>query len=422
MKTKQQIATSIYCVLREKMRHPETQRFHSDARLREDLALDSSSVLELLVLLEVEFGLRLPEEAIMSNDFETVRSVSQLLFAAQKRPDSGKILEYEEDIKLHCFVSCLSEVLKRRGIDQRVFYFGVWDSDVIVTRDFSISYHSETISHEFFVSWFDRLFGIKVRRWYQPDLSREDNVRRLVSLVENRAPDEHIMVMLDMYRLPERKNEFNKDPFPHYLMLGKTPDEGTWMMWDPDYRFEGIVERERVLHAMRHPSVGGGYVFSEAGVREPAREEIIAYYETCMILERNPMTEAIRRVVSAHLSGANHEGTPLELAHLPEAVAEIPILSIRKYAYEHGLAFFFRELGQGDDEFERWCDVIAELVKTYKNIQFQAVRLAKSGDRAMAERVFALLDEQDDRERRIKSRLHELYLNWRRQADAIRVS
>lgn len=417
MKTKQQIATSIYDALREKMAHPHARRFHSDARLREDLALDSSSVLELLVLLEVEFGISLPEEAVMEGDFETVRDVVKTLFDAQVRPDSDKILEYDEDIKLHCFVSCLSEVLKRRGIDQRVLYFGVWDSELVVTSDCVISYHSETIRHDFFVEWFERLFGIAARSFYRPHLDKEENVRRLVSLVETRASFEHVMVMLDMHRLPERKNEFNKDPFPHYLMLGTTIDQDSWMMWDPDYRWEGIVERERVLHALRHPAVNGGYVFSEKGARPPDRSAIIAYYEACMVLDENPMTEAIRHVVSAHLSGIDESGNPLELEHLSEALAEVPILSIRKYAYEHGLAFFFRELGLEEEEFDEWCEVIADLVKTYKNIQFQAVRLAQSAQSNIAEKIFALLCEQDDRERRIKGRLHEVYLAWKGQGE-----
>src|SRR5690606_42069392 len=69
-----------------------------------------------LVLLEVEFGVSLPEEAVMNHDFDTVRNMTKLLFDAQQgRKD---YLDYEEDIKLHCFVSCLSEVLKRRGIDR----------------------------------------------------------------------------------------------------------------------------------------------------------------------------------------------------------------------------------------------------------------------------------------------------------------
>ena len=129
MQTKQQVSECIYRVLAERMSHPSASAFHSDAHLRDDLGLDSSSVLQLLVHLELDHGLALPEEAVMNQDLDTVRQLLEVLHAAQPRPDTGKILEYEEDIKLHCFVSCLSEAIKRRaGLEHRVLYFGVWDS------------------------------------------------------------------------------------------------------------------------------------------------------------------------------------------------------------------------------------------------------------------------------------------------------
>src|SRR5690606_12675645 len=118
-----------------------TGRFHSDARLRDDLALDSSATLQLLALLEVECGLSLPEEAIMNENFDTVRKAVELLHAAQERPTGKQLLDYDEDVKLHCFVSCLAEVLKRRQLDQRALYFGVWDSEIVVDDDYVISYH-----------------------------------------------------------------------------------------------------------------------------------------------------------------------------------------------------------------------------------------------------------------------------------------
>lgn len=413
MKTKQQIAEHMFWVLREKMSHQGAEKFHSDARLREDLGLDSASVLQLVVLLEVEFGISLPEDSIINEDFDTVRNVTKLLFDAQERAFPARVLDYEEDIKLHCFVSCLSEVLKRCQIDQRVLYFGVWDSEIVVSDDAVISYHSESIRHDFFAEWFERLFGIEVREWYQPHLGKDENVQRLVRLVEGRSAGEHIMVMLDMHRLPERVNEFNKDPFPHYLMLGTTPDPDLWMMYDPDYRWEGVIAKERILFAMRHPNVRGGFVFHEGEARAPDPSQIVSYYEACMRLYEYPMTTAIRSVVEAHLAAQSPVGVPLRLSDLPRAVEEVPVLSIRKYAYEHGLAFFFRELNLTEEEFDSWCEVIAELVKTYKAIQFHAVKLAATGDRRIADRVFTLLDEQERREGSIKRRMHEVYSEWR---------
>jgi len=413
MRTKQQVAECIYKVLTEKMNRPHMDAFHSDARLREDLALDSSSTLELLVELELQFGLALSEEAVMSQDLTTVRSVAKLLFEAQVRPESGKILDYDEDVKLHCFVSCLSEVLKRcQGLDQRPLYFGVWDSELIVSDECVISYHSATISHQFFVDWYERLYGIKVHSWYRPELSKEDNAHALAALVTHRTPEQHIITMIDLFHLPERVNEFNKDPFPHYLMLGPTADPERWMVYDPDYRWEGVMKKADIQNAMRRPTVSGGYVFSQNGVRVPDPDDIRAYYEVCMIRHENPMTQAIRSVVRAHLQGTDRAGRPLVLSHLKDAIEEVPVLSIRKYAYEHGLAFFFRELSLSEEEFEQWCEAIAELVKTYKLIHFQAVKLALSGQTAIGQKIFDLLDEQDRREFSIKRRLHEVYLQW----------
>lgn len=413
MKSKQQVGDSIYQVLVHKMSHPGASAFHTDARLREDLGLDSSATLQLLVLLELELGLALPEEAIMDKDFDTVRSVAKVLYDAQPRPPSDKILDYDEDIKLHCFVSCLSEVLKRLdAIEHRVFYFGVWDSEVIVTDRCTISYHSETISHQHFLDWYARLYGIEVRAWYEPSLSKDENAARLVSLVESRTPDQHIMVMLDMHRLPERVNEFNKDPFPHYLMLGPTSNPDAWMMYDPDYRWEGVIQKDRILHAMRHPAVRGGYIFSDRSAHAPQPRQIKAHYDAYMRLDENPMTRAIREVITAHLAGRDKNGNELSLAQLGAALEEVPVLSIRKYAYEHGLAFFWRELVLDEQEFEHWCEVIAQLVKTYKLVQFQAMKVSATGDRQLTERLFAILDHQDQRERQVKRRMHEVFRQW----------
>lgn len=413
MKTKQQVGESIFRVLSQHMCSPYASGFHTDARLREDLALDSSATLQLLVFLELEYGLALPEQALMNQDFHSVRQVAKLLYDAQERPAFDKILEYEEDIKLHCFVSCLSEIIKRRpGLDHRALYFGVWDSEVVVSDDCVISYHSESITHDYFVEWYEKLYGIRVYPWYERALDKERNVERLTSLVEARGENQHIMVMLDMHKLPERVNEFNKDPFPHYLMLGTTPSLNEWMVYDPDYRWEGVIAKERILNAMRSPAVAGGYMFTDEQARDPSPRQIKAYFDSCFVLGRNPMTDAIRQVVSAHLSGRDRSGNPLCLAQLGKALEEVPILSIRKYAYEHGLAFFWRELGLAEVEFDEWCEVIALLVKTYKVIQFQALKAATTGSRALAEKIFEQLNEQDARERQIKLRLNEVYKLW----------
>jgi len=412
MKTRQQIVDAIHQVLALRMAHSHLGAFHSDARLREDLALDSSATLKLLVHLELEHGLALPETALMNQELDTVRALARVLYDAQPRAKSGKVLEYEEDIKLHCFVSCLAEVVKRQlGLDHRVLYFGVWDAEVVVSDRCEISYHSPTISHDAFATWFGRLFGVQVRAWYEPSSTKEENARTLMQLVESRTPDQHIMVMLDLYLLPERVNEFNKDPFPHYLMLGPTHDPESWMMYDPDYRWEGVAARSRILAAVKRPTVAGGYVLSDKGIAAPSPKHIKAYFEASFG-PTNELTSAIRRIVTAHLHGRDEQGRELPLEHLAIALDEVPILSIRKYAYEHGLAFFWRELALDEGEFDTWCEVIAELVKTYKVVQFQALKIGSTGNRELFSKLFDLLDQQDQRENLIKQRLGELFRRW----------
>ena len=87
-------------------------------------------------------------------------------------------------------------------------------------------------------------------------------------------------------------------------------------------------------------------------------------------------------------------------------------MSPRKYAYEHGFAFFWRELELPEQEFDDWCDVIDELAKTYKLIQFNAMKLAVTKKEAFAEKVFQLLDQQDEREFKLKQRLIEVKDSW----------
>ncbi len=145
--------------------------------------------------------------------------------------------------------------------------------------------------------------------------------------------------------------------------------------------------------------------------RRRAPNQIRAYFEACFS-PRNVLTSAIREIVTAHQRGQDDQGRALSLAHLTAALDEVPILSIRKYAYEHGLAFFWRELALPEAEFDSLCDVIAELVKTYKVVQFQATRLAATGNRELFATVFALLEQQDEREALIKRRLHEVFRQW----------
>ena len=407
--TKTDIVNLIHYVLDEKMAVPYVSAFSPYARLNEDLYLDSVMVLQLLLHLELDHGFVIPDEALAKEDFETVDTLANLLARLENTTTAIEAPVEFDDIKVHCFVSCVCEIIKKSElVDHRPFYFGVWDADIVVTDDSRISYHSATINHDFFIDWYKRIYGVAIHRWYDSALSKEANVRRLLSLLDNKVPERNIMVMLDMYLLPERENKFNANPFPHYVMLETTDDPETLLMLDPDYRWEGELPKARILEAIRSPHAVGGYYFDSSDITPSTNAAIKAYFKTCIKLDTNPMTDAVRTIIRHHVDG--HQG--LQLSQLAEALKELPVLSIRKYAYEHGFAFFWRAMNLDDDEFERWCEVIGKLVETYKIIQYRAMKLAVTADEDLARDIFQLLDEQDQRELKIKQHLYAVFQTW----------
>jgi acyl carrier protein len=418
--TDSEILTAIETVLNERMAHAHMDGFGPDARLNEDLYLDSVLILEIFLNLELEYGLSVPEEAIARQAIETVADLVALYqpktFAVivpafpltGGTSDEGVHGEAYYDIKVHCFVSCVCDGLKRRGLDHRPFYFGVWDAKFAVSVRFELLYHAPEISQEFFRAWFERLYGVTVVEWYDPDRAKLDNLAVLLDLVKNRSETGSVMVMLDMFHLPERENKFNQNPFPHYLMLQETADPKTWFVHDPDYRWEGEIARDKVIHAIMQPTVGGGYAFDNAQARTPEAEDLKAYFEACFVGDRNPLVDSARAIVAAHLEEANGVGLP----ELAAALRELPVITIRKYAYEHGFAFFWRALKLPAAEFEMWCEEIEALVQALKTLHYACMKLSQTGDRALAPAVFERLEEADRLELKLKKKLAEVFDLW----------
>lgn len=417
--TETEILAAIETVLIEKMAHGHMDGFGPDARLNEDLYLDSVLILEIFLNLELEYGLSVPEEAIAKQEIETVADLVALYLPKSTvvvpsfpltggTSDEGVHGDAYYDIKVHCFVSCVSDGLKRNGLDQRPFYFGVWDAKFAVSDRFELLYHAPDITQEFFRGWFERLYGVSVVEWYDPDRTKLDNLAVLLGLLKQRSDTGSVMVMLDMFHLPERENKFNQNPFPHYLMLQETADPETWFVHDPDYRWEGDIAREKVIHAIMQPTVGGGYVFDNAEARAPHAEDLKAYFEACFVRGRNPLVDAIRAIVTAHIE----ERDGLTLSTLSAAVRELPVITIRKYAYEHGFAFYWRALKLPAAEFEGWCEEIEALVQSLKTLHYSCMKLAQTGDRALATDVFERLDEADRQEMKLKTKLAEIFDLW----------
>ena len=415
------IIEAIGAILRDEMRHPHLDLFGPSARLNEDLYLDSVQVLQILLSLETEYGLPVSEEAVGRQDVSTVEDLAAIVAPeqAETKPPPAPAESPEGvhgpltyDLKIHCFVSCVCDGLKKRGIDHRPFYALIWDAEFAITDDCRLAYHSDAMDHESFRYWFERLYGVPLVAWYDHSRSKDENIATLLALLERRAPDEAIMVMLDMFHLPERENKFNQNPFPHYLMVELTDDPALWQVRDPDFRWEGTIERDRLLNAIAQPTVAGGYRFDGASAHPPADADLEPFFEACFRPDTNPLIDAARAIVVAHAEGRGG----LRLADVGDALRELPVMTIRKWAYEHGLAFFWRALRWPDAEFQTLCDRVEALVNGLTALHYAVLKLAKSADPDQVAPVLAKLDELDAAEFAIKRRLGEAFEAWRQSA------
>jgi hypothetical protein len=102
----------------------------------------------------------------------------------------------------------------------------------------------------------------------------------------------------------------------------------------------------------------------------------------------------------------------MELAQLATALRELPVISIRKYALEHGFAFFWRSLQLSNAEFDVICDDIEALIQEFKALHYAVMKLSQTSSDAMAARVFEKLDALDAMERDLKGRLAQTYRIW----------
>ena len=399
------IINAIEASLRGPMRNTHMEHFGPDAHLNEDLHLDSVLILNLLLHLETSHDCEVPERELSKDSFKTVRDLARFLAGE----DVSMVVEEEIDIKVHCFVSCLCAAIKARpGMDHRPFYFGVWDTGFHIDDAFRLSYHGPSVKHDHFRHWFRRLYGVDVIGWYNKDDSKTGNLARFEQLLDEKRATEHLMVMLDLYHLPERENKFNQNPFPHYVMIEKTDDPDVWFMHDPDYRWEGTLPRAAILHAIGQPTVEGGYIFDRATATDPGNADLRDYFDAVFDDTHNPLIDAARQIIHAHA----RPGSSLDIAALDLALRELPVIAIRKYAYEHGFAVFWRALDLPDQDFEDWCDEIEALHQGFRTLQYKIIKLAASGDPALVAQVLADLDALDRREFNIKAGLKAWYIKW----------
>jgi len=310
-------------------------------------------------------------------------------------------------IKVHCLVSCVCEMIKRSEADHRPYYFGVWDASFSLSGDYVLSHHDEKINHQEMLDWYERLYGIPVEEWYDHEQSKDENIAQLIQRIEQKDKDENVIVMLDLASLPERENKFHHDVFPHYVMLEATENPEVWHMLDPDFRYEGEIDRARILEAVRHPAVAGGFAFRSTDVRIPDATTVSAYFMSCLNVQ-HPLTEAVKRVV--HHYRKQPEG-------LPTALKQLPVIAIRKYAYEHAFAYLYEAIGRDlqTSDFEKWTDEVETLVNQYSVIQHRTVKYALTGQVEVYLEIERLLEEQEHRERAIKRQLVDTFHAFQRQ-------
>ena len=81
---KQQVIEDIRVIMTQKMSLPHVDKFHPDARLNQDLYLDSVQFLQLLLNLELEKGYDIPDDALSNGSFETVSELANFLLSLQE--------------------------------------------------------------------------------------------------------------------------------------------------------------------------------------------------------------------------------------------------------------------------------------------------------------------------------------------------
>ena len=77
--TREELYQAVYDILKHKLNIPTWQSFQESARLNEDLYLDSIMILQLILHLELDLGLNIPDDMLVPKDFRTVKSLLDFL-------------------------------------------------------------------------------------------------------------------------------------------------------------------------------------------------------------------------------------------------------------------------------------------------------------------------------------------------------
>ncbi|MEC1178427.1 petrobactin biosynthesis protein AsbD [Metasolibacillus meyeri] len=82
--TRQQLIEGIYDIMKNSLELQTLSSFHEDARLNEDLYMDSVMVLQLILHIELDLGISIPDEILVPKDFKTVGTLASFLEKQQE--------------------------------------------------------------------------------------------------------------------------------------------------------------------------------------------------------------------------------------------------------------------------------------------------------------------------------------------------
>ncbi|MFC5051164.1 DUF6005 family protein [Rubritalea spongiae] len=391
-------------VLRQEMEHKHMELFHECAAISEDLQIDSVGMLQLLLHIELSAGLELPEDSFSFADVVTVKDLADLLLGHFE----GAAEETATDeVTVHCLVSCFCDALKEKGIDYRPLYFGLWDAPFFYEKG-RVFYHKLEIDHSLYIKGFECLYGAQVTQWYDHSQSQKENVDSFEGLLATKDSAEEVVAMVDMSKLPARENKYYQKVFPHYAIFEEVAVGKNLLMRDPDFRWSGEVERKQVLESMLIPSIGGGYSYNTEVLHEATRDEVARYFDATLNEQENVYQTLLRQCLDDYGSGSS----AYPLSKLGEALQELPVIAIRKYAYEHAFAYYWLQQVYSEEQFERMCESIAELAEGFNQFHYLAMKYSVTGSASALQKASDSLKELDALEFAIKAELRTAHQSW----------
>ena len=77
--SREELYQAVYDILKHKLNIPTWKYFEESARLNEDLYMDSIMILQLILHLELDIGINIPDDMLVPKDFHTVKSLLDFL-------------------------------------------------------------------------------------------------------------------------------------------------------------------------------------------------------------------------------------------------------------------------------------------------------------------------------------------------------